>query len=105
MPTPEQLEAQADDLRELARQARLKADALATHLDGLQVAAQDEKLWKGPYPRVVAGDLGTYVAHLTRSADLLRADANAWDGRASTLDADADDLRREQERETDGDGH
>jgi hypothetical protein len=96
VPTPEQLEKQADDLRDLARRARATATSLATHLDAVHATAQDEQVWKGPYPAEVVGQLAAFVADLGAAADGLGADADAWSRRADALDQSAADKRTAQ---------
>lgn len=99
MADPTQLEQSAEQLRALARDARTKAGALATHLDGVVRTAGDDELWQGPYPRDAAGDLRAYQTLLVSAADLLGEDAAAWDAKARGLDADAAEAREEQRRE------
>lgn len=96
MPTPEELEAQADELRGYSRSARTKAQSLATHIDTLVKTCRDETVWKGPYPKAAATDAKGYQRALGRSADLLGQDADAWETRARRLDEQAEQLRAEQ---------
>jgi len=92
---PDALEARAEQLRACARSARVKAGALATHLDSLEKSAKDDTLWRGPYPTTAAGTLAGYRALLRGAADLLNEDAEAWQARAGRLDRDADAARKE----------
>lgn len=98
MPTPEQLEAAADRLRDCASKGRAKAQALATHIDALVTTGKDDTVWKGTYPDQAASTMQTDQTGLGRAAALLREDAAAWGRKAHELDDQAADLRAEAKR-------
>jgi hypothetical protein len=98
MPTPEQLRADAELLRGVARTIRTKAAALDDDVVAVQSHYPQKSggVWEGPAADHFYGELGKVKSNLGKVKTDVEGYAGRCDTKAGQLEREADTLEREQ---------